>query len=192
MNTPNTASAPFAKLPTLTLQGIRDKIKSATYTLLPNGRTTVCQLTLENGFTVEGSSACVSAALYNQAKGENYAYEKALDNCWAFEGYLLAERLHSEQTRPPALPDAMDEIRRMLRDDSGYAWGWHCNLAMAAQDAGATKTVADESSARFLQLLAGIDIREFPHFVKSLPTTIDPQVASRLSAPLFAALGGAR
>lgn len=81
----------------VTLQGILDKIKSATYTLLPNGRTTICQLTLENGFTVEGESACVSAANYNRALGEKYAYEKALDNCWAFEGYLLAEKIYQSQ-----------------------------------------------------------------------------------------------
>jgi hypothetical protein len=78
---------------TVTMQGIIDKVRSATYTLLPNGRTTVCQLTLENGFTVEGTSACVDAANYNQHLGEKYAYEDALNKIWAFEGYLLAERM---------------------------------------------------------------------------------------------------
>jgi hypothetical protein len=78
---------------TVTMQGIIDKIKGATYTLLPNGRTTICQLTLENGFTVEGKSACVDAANYNQHLGEKYAYEDALNKIWAFEGYLLAERM---------------------------------------------------------------------------------------------------
>lgn len=79
---------------TVTLNGILDKIKGATYTLLPNGRTTICQLTMENGFTVEGKSACVAAANYNRALGEKYAYEDALNNCWQLEGYLLAEQLH--------------------------------------------------------------------------------------------------
>ena len=78
---------------TVTMQGILDKIKSATYTLLPNGRTTICQLTMENGFTIEGKSACVCAETYNKALGEKYAYEDALSNVWAFEGYLLAEKL---------------------------------------------------------------------------------------------------
>lgn len=82
------------------LQDILDKIKGATYTLLPNGRTTVCQLTLANGFTVEGQSSCVDIASFNQVKGENYAYEDALNNCWKFEGYLLTERLHAAKTNP--------------------------------------------------------------------------------------------
>lgn len=68
------------------------KIKDTTYTLLPNGRTTICQITLKNGFTVEGSSACVVKSEYNQALGEKYSFEKAIDNLWQLEGYLLAEK----------------------------------------------------------------------------------------------------
>jgi hypothetical protein len=69
-----------------------NKVKGVTYTLLPNGRTTICQLTLENGFTVEGSSACVVKEEYNQALGEKYSYENAVDKLWQLEGYLLAEQ----------------------------------------------------------------------------------------------------
>lgn len=84
-----------APLPTkVSLQDILDKITKATYTVLPNGRTTICQLTLENGFTVEGQSACVDPANFNQALGEKYAYEKALDKIWELEGYLLAQKRH--------------------------------------------------------------------------------------------------
>ena len=82
--------------PTVTQQGIFDKIKGATYTLLPNGRTTICQLTMENGFTIEGQSACVSADNYNQHLGEKYAYEDALNKVWPFEGYLLAEQIYQK------------------------------------------------------------------------------------------------
>jgi hypothetical protein len=79
---------------TVTLDDIMGKIKGATYTLLPNGRTTICQLTMENGFTVEGMSACVDVANYDQFKGEKYAWEDALNNVWKFEGYMLAEELY--------------------------------------------------------------------------------------------------
>jgi hypothetical protein len=68
------------------------KIKDTQYVLMPNGRTTVCQVTLENGFTVEGSSACVVKEEYNQALGEKYSFEKAIDKMWELEGYLLAEK----------------------------------------------------------------------------------------------------
>jgi hypothetical protein len=59
---------------------------------------------MQNGFTIEGDSACVSAANYNRGDGEKYAYEKALDNVWAFEGYLLAERLY-QATQPARAPE---------------------------------------------------------------------------------------
>lgn len=89
---------PEAKPPrTVTMQGILDKVVQATYTLLPNGRTTVCQLTMQNGFTIEGQSACVDAAKYNRHLGEKYAYEDALNKVWPFEGYLLAEKIYTGQ-----------------------------------------------------------------------------------------------
>jgi hypothetical protein len=81
------------KLPQkLTVADIYCKIKMSEYTLLGDGRTTVCQLTLENGFTVIGTSACVSKEQYNQALGEKFAYEKAFEEIWQLEGYLLRQR----------------------------------------------------------------------------------------------------
>lgn len=77
----------------VTMQGILDKIKGCTHTRMPDGRTTVCQLELENGYTVNGISACVDVSNYNQALGEKYAYEDALNKIWPLEGYLLAEKL---------------------------------------------------------------------------------------------------
>lgn len=78
----------------VSLSDMMAKIKSTTYTVLPNGRTTICQVTLENGFTVEGSSACVDIANYNQALGEKYSFEKAIDKMWELEGYLLCEKIY--------------------------------------------------------------------------------------------------
>lgn len=82
--------------PTITVANIQAKIKSATYTVLGDGRTTICQLTLENGFTVIGKSACVSAENYNQSLGEKFAFEDASNKIWELEGYLLKEKLFRE------------------------------------------------------------------------------------------------
>ena len=72
------------------------RIAAADYVVMPDGRTTVCQLTMQNGFTVRGESSCVSVENFNKELGEKYAYEKAFDAAWAFEGYLLAELRHRE------------------------------------------------------------------------------------------------
>lgn len=44
----------------LTQSDIDAKIKDAKFTILEDGRTTICNLYLENGFTVRGESSCVS------------------------------------------------------------------------------------------------------------------------------------
>lgn len=80
-------------LPTsVTLPSIQAKIKATEYILLPDGRTTICMITMENGFTIRGESSCVDATRYNQALGEKYAYENAVDKIWSLEGYLLTQR----------------------------------------------------------------------------------------------------
>jgi hypothetical protein len=86
----------------VTLQGIMDKVKGATYTLLPSGRTTVCELTMENGFTIKGYSGVVDIKMYNKFLGEKHAYDDAINNIWPFEGYLLAQKMHDERQKADA------------------------------------------------------------------------------------------
>jgi hypothetical protein len=57
---------------------------------------TLCVLVLANGFTVTGESACASPENFNAELGRKRARQKAIDKIWAFEGYLLKERLHVE------------------------------------------------------------------------------------------------
>lgn len=83
--------------PSVTIEQVEAAIVSETYTVLPNGRTTVCQLTLidngDTGFTVEGQSACVSRANYDEEKGKKYARQRALDKVWEMLGYGLAKEI---------------------------------------------------------------------------------------------------
>lgn len=71
---------------------IEAKIKMTAYIRLEGTTTTVCQITMENGCTVTGTSACVDPKNYNQALGEKYAYERAFNKLWELEGYLLLQR----------------------------------------------------------------------------------------------------
>ncbi len=82
----------------VTKEYIESKIKGVTFTLLPNKRTTVAQITLENGFTVEGQSACVSLENYNKELGEQIAFDNAFEKVWELEGYLLAQELFKKLT----------------------------------------------------------------------------------------------
>lgn len=86
---PNT---PDAKRSSVSLSDIQAKIKRTVYTVLPDTTTTVCQLFMENGYVILGTSACVDPDKFNKALGEKYAYEDAINKAWPLEGYLLAEQ----------------------------------------------------------------------------------------------------
>lgn len=79
--------------------GIQNKIKDVQYIVLPNTTVTICNITLENGFSVRGESACVDPAMFNEAIGKQIAYDNAFDKIWQLEGYLLKEKLFQESQR---------------------------------------------------------------------------------------------
>ncbi|UBQ39382.1 hypothetical protein LCH18_08450 [Acinetobacter johnsonii] len=57
---------------------------------------TFCILTLENGFTVTGESACASPENFDAEIGKKVAYQNAREKIWLLEGYLLKQRLKEQ------------------------------------------------------------------------------------------------
>jgi hypothetical protein len=86
----------------VTLEVIINKIVGEMYLVLPDGRTTVCMLTMQNGYTVKGMSACVDASNFDMNIGRKIAFEDAIRQIWPLEGYLLAERLFWDRAQPVA------------------------------------------------------------------------------------------
>lgn len=85
-----------AVAPRVTLEGIDTKIIAETYTTLPSGKVMVCELTLENGFTVRGEASTVSKENFNVEIGKTISYRNAKEKIWQLEGYLLQEKLYKE------------------------------------------------------------------------------------------------
>lgn len=56
-------------------------------------RVTICVLVLRNGFTVSGTNACVSDALFDAEKGRAFARQKAYDQVWHLLGYELRSEI---------------------------------------------------------------------------------------------------
>lgn len=54
---------------------------------------TICVLTLKNGYTIVGKSACASPENYDLDLGGKIAREDARKQIWALEGYLLRSKL---------------------------------------------------------------------------------------------------
>lgn len=80
--------------PRLTPDLIDSKIKCVEFHVFQSTCLTVCCMTLENGFTVTGESACASPENFDEQIGQKIARENARNKIWQLEGYLLKQRLH--------------------------------------------------------------------------------------------------
>jgi hypothetical protein len=57
---------------------------------------TICVLTLKNGFTIVGKSACASPENYDAELGHRIARDDARRQIWALEGYKLRSDLAAQ------------------------------------------------------------------------------------------------
>lgn len=85
--------------PRITPDVIDYRIEREEYHLFPGSQTTVCCLTLENGFTVTGESACASPENFDKELGRKIARKNAREKIWLLEGYLLRQRLYEKEQK---------------------------------------------------------------------------------------------
>jgi len=64
---------------------------------------TFCVLTLRNGFTVTGESACASPENFDAGIGRKIARDNAVQKIWPLMGYALKQQMHQAANLPPAL-----------------------------------------------------------------------------------------
>jgi hypothetical protein len=86
---------PQGAAPRVTELEVDQAIHRQDFTLLPDGRTTICTLTLYNGFTVRGESSCVCIENFDLMKGREIASQNARSEVWKLLGFRLAENLHN-------------------------------------------------------------------------------------------------
>lgn len=97
--------------PRVTTESIESRITNVSY-LRFSETVTLCNITLDNGYSVRGESACVSPENYDQAIGQTYAYKNAFDKLWPLFGFLLAEQRKNqtflaEHTLPTVPPGGL-------------------------------------------------------------------------------------
>lgn len=80
----------------VTAEYIKSRIAAVSFLALPSSTVTLCHLTLDNGFSVRGESACVDKANYDYEIGKSIAFEHAFKSLWPLFGFALAERRHLE------------------------------------------------------------------------------------------------
>lgn len=64
---------------------------------------TFCVLTLRNGFTVTGESACASPENFDAEVGRRIARQNAVGKVWALMGYELRSQLHDQEQQAAAM-----------------------------------------------------------------------------------------
>lgn len=63
-----------------------------------------------------------------------------------------------------AIPEAIEALKQAMHVDQGYAWGWHCNIAMPLKDAVPTLShrLANYAAARLMRHLFDVDMEANP------------------------------
>ena len=82
--------------PRVTPEHLESVITSEQFHVFDNTTFTACLLTLKNGYTVLGESACASPENFNAEIGRKIARQNAVNKIWALEGYLLREKLSAK------------------------------------------------------------------------------------------------
>lgn len=78
----------------VTKEYMESRIASTDFSTLPKATVTICNITLDNGYSVRGESACVDPANFNREIGEKIAHDNAFNKLWPLFGFLLAEARH--------------------------------------------------------------------------------------------------
>lgn len=79
--------------PRITPEMLDAEIAAEDYHVFPGSCLTVCALTLQNGFTVTGESACASPENFNAEIGQKIARSNARQKLWPLLGFRLRDQL---------------------------------------------------------------------------------------------------
>lgn len=79
----------------LSVDYLKGQIKNISYQRYGDTGT-LCVLTLNNGYTVTGTSGCIDPTFFNEDIGQNVAYDNAFNKLWEILGYGEKQRWYEE------------------------------------------------------------------------------------------------
>ncbi len=93
--------------PRIAPEDIEKAVAAEQFHVFPGTMLTICCLTLRNGFTVTGESACASPENFDAEIGERIARANAAQKIWPLLGYQLRSMLATKAERQhlPGLPE---------------------------------------------------------------------------------------
>lgn len=63
------------------------------------------------------------------------------------------------------IKSAFEAIKAEIHTDMGYAWAWHCNIAVPIMDGGCTHKQANETAALIMSQMFNYDITQCSHYL---------------------------
>jgi len=155
----------------VTKEAIDAKITDVSFIHLPGTTVTICSITLENGFSVRGESACVDPAEYVESVGRDLAYQDAFDKLWPLEGYLLAERLYRKANIDASwakIRAAKEDILRMSHD---MGFDEAIDEMIASRGVNKVSRYAWKDTGEYITFLSA-DVDGSLHLYKATPNTV--------------------
>lgn len=84
-----------AVAPRVTVQDVDNEAAASTINFAINNTTTICFMTLQNGFCVVGQSAAASSENFDPEIGKRLALSDAKNKLWPLLGFRLCDKLHA-------------------------------------------------------------------------------------------------
>lgn len=91
---------------------LKASIAKVDFFVHPGSQLTICVVTMVNGYTVTGESACADPKMFNAEIGEKFAFAAAERKIWPLLGYALKDELY----KAGAGSTFQDRVRVELRD----------------------------------------------------------------------------
>lgn len=91
---------------------LKASIAKVDFIVHPGSQLTICVVTMVNGYTVTGESACADPKMFNAEIGEKFAFAAAERKIWPLLGYALKDELY----KAGAGSTFQDRVKVELRD----------------------------------------------------------------------------
>jgi len=143
----------------VTERQMKDRIDSVEFYVLPDTTVTICHLTLTNGYSVRGESACVDPAAFDAELGREVAFNHAFGKLWPLFGFLLAEQRHNGTVPATPKPPSLYDIARVAHEvNRAYQTAIGEEPAPPWHDAPQWQHDATYAGVRYLLDTAGADV----------------------------------
>lgn len=134
--------------PRVTLEMVQAEIVGEQFHVFEGSCLTVCCLTLHNGFTVTGESACASPENFNAEIGRKVARDHAVEKIWPLLGFRLRDALCAEDVRKSH--EARDETQPS-------DWGWDEQVRKGGKGLGLEEQIKKNLEKQLAADLQGSD-----------------------------------